>query len=1140
MSRILFMTSHNFEFLRSHWVDLANLGGHAEQYVFSDPQSALVKLRCFAEHLVGLVYRFEGLHTDRSQNFHDRLNNTVFTCVVDRAVLEKLHAIRTHGNHAAHEGKANSKTALWLLKEAHILAWWLLLNTGKANNAQIEQFVEPKSSKRSEESSAKHKQRLLKAIDELEAAKKAEQDALQENARLQQALESRRLDLAEDKKRKIRSVLDFNEAETRRRLIDTELYSRGWDIDLKTGKNTEQVEFEVEVSGQPTPSGFGKVDYVLNGDNGIPIAVIEAKRCRENVNKGRKQAELYADALEQKHGLRPVIFYTNGYDIYLLDDAQGYPPRKIYSYYSKESVEYLIRQRDNKRDLTQAKIDTDIAGRMYQIESITRISERFQQKHRKALVVQATGTGKTRVSIALIKRMIDASWAKRILFLCDRKELRKQAGDACSEYLSEAVYVVGTSKKSDEKNARIYVATYPGMMNIMSQFDPGFFDLIIADESHRSIYNVYGDLFKYFDALQLGLTATPVEMISRSTSRLFGCDYKQPTASYPLDEAIKDKMLSPFKVVSFTTQFLREGIKGHSLSDEQVAELEDQGFDPNELDFDAKQIDKTCFNKDTNRVLLRNLMEKGLRHADGQTLGKSIIFARNIKHAEILAELFTDMYPELGSNFCRVIHSNYERAGDLIDDFKLTDNPSKQVTLAISVDMLDTGIDVPSVLNLVFAKPVKSKVKFWQMVGRGTRLCSDLFGLGKDKEKFLIFDHWNNFEYFKMNPEEEEVRQPKSLSQKSFESRIIFSEEALKKGEVDQFEQMIKLIHQDITTLNRQSISVKDHWKAVEYCQNIEVLKKFSPRTKQTLLEDIAPLMQWQDIRGKTEAIKFDMDICNAQYGQLAKPDILPKARLQLETKVRNLAMELTEVRNQSAIIKQLQQDEFWQQISFEQLELVRQNLRPVIHLQSKGSVIPPEPTPILDIREEAAGYQVSDVRTHIATNDYEIYRKEVEKELTPLFEKDPVLQKIRCGDAVSKAELDQLNSLIHTQNPNVDLNLLAEFYPESSASIDQLLRTMIGLDQTAIDSKMTAFIQNHHLSLNALQQRFLALLRKELCRKGQLQVADLYEHPFDQIGLEGIFRDDEVDLIVEYVNGFAVESGKVKQKIEIEAEVTT
>ncbi|WP_319781774.1 DEAD/DEAH box helicase family protein [Oceanisphaera sp. IT1-181] len=793
----------NFEHIRPHWPALADLGAYAEAYACSDPQSSVVKLRCFVEKMVGVIYAELRLPIEPNANFMDRLTNGSFTAVVHKLILDKFHAIRMQGNKAAHEGGVSVETALWLVEEAYYLSCWLFITQASGTREACPKFQQPTVPETtSDKADFKRKNKALQqkltdqsaqlesALKELQDAKEAEQAAQRQAAQLKLQVDQVKTQAFGKASLVATNTLDLNEAQTRKKLIDSELRLAGWDIS-QDNSDTEQVTIELEVDGQPTPSGKGYCDYVLWDDNGKPLAVVEAKRANEGAEKGRQQAKLYADSLEKKYQQRPVIFYTNGYDIWIWNDSQHEAPRKLYGYYSKDSLQYLMKQRAQRQDLLKAPIDMNIAGRSYQIEAITRVSERFSDNHRKALVVQATGTGKTRVSIALTKRMLDAGWAKRVLFLCDRKELRKQAGNAFNEFIKEPLYVVGRSKKQDQNNARIYISTYPGMINIYEQFDVGYFDLIIADESHRSVYNVFGDLFKYFDARQVGLTATPVEMISRSTSRLFGCDYKMPTANYPLEQAVADGNLAPFRVVTHTTQFMRDGIQGHSLTDAQIAELEDQGVDPNELDFEAPSIDKAIYNIDTNRAILRNLMERGLRDADGQLPGKTIIFARNIKHAELLAKLFGELYPQYGGNFCRVIHSKFVRAEELIDDFKKTDGSSDQITIAVSVDMLDTGIDVPEVVNLVFAKPIKSKVKFWQMIGRGTRLSENLYGFGKDKSEFLIFDHWGNFEYFDMDPEDTEANQVKSLAQKLFEARLDLAETAIKRAEMALFEQVI-------------------------------------------------------------------------------------------------------------------------------------------------------------------------------------------------------------------------------------------------------------------------------------------------------------------------------------------------------------
>ncbi|PIE40654.1 MAG: DEAD/DEAH box helicase, partial [Gammaproteobacteria bacterium] len=447
----------------------------------------------------------------------------------------------------------------------------------------------------------------------------------------------------------------------------------------------------------------------------------------------------------------------------------------------------------------------------------------------------------------------------------------------------------------------------------------------------------------------------------------------------------------------------------------------------------------------------------------------------------------------------------------------------------------------PEVLNLVFAKPVKSKVKFWQMIGRGTRLCPNLYSPATDgsddKKKFLIFDHWGNFAYFEQEPEEEEPNASKSLSQKLFEARLAYAEEALKRGEMDSFGKMIALIKQDIDALDNNSIAIKDNWKLKQQLSQIDVLHQFAPVTKAQLYEHMAPLMQWRNIKGEGEALKWDLDITTAQYAQLCQPRQLDSVKEQILTKVRSLSMELNQVRSKASEIRALQQDDYWLTANFDTLEHSRQQLRPVIHLRDKGPTPPPVEISVIDIKEDIGEYQVEERKTNIRTVDYEIYRQEVEKTLTPLFDKNPVLQKIRAGEPVTKAELDALNALIHTQNPRVDLELLAEFYPDSSAGVDQLLRTIIGLDVDAIEQQFTAFVQQHHINLSALQQRFLGLLKSEICRKGQMTIADLYEQPFKglhQDGIDGLFQDQQAELIATFVAGFTVDTHSVKSQLDI------
>ncbi|MBN8506533.1 MAG: DEAD/DEAH box helicase family protein [Burkholderiales bacterium] len=1124
--------SLNFEPLRAAYPELANMGGYAEHYAHSDPESALVKLRNFAERLVDRLYLKLKLERVPQSNFVDLLNNASFKTIAQPLVLDKFHLLRRLGNRGAHGEDVEAADAVRCVQEAWQLARWLHVTFLSGKVEDFSEFKQPpvegidskaeikrKSKALAEENSLKE-ERLKQALEELAALRAVDRLASSAgDANTPSTVPA--LEMLGFISAKSASQLRFSEDNTRKWLIDRDLRMAGWDVPPGTASN-ESVGQEVEVPHQPTASGKGYCDYVLWDDNGKPLAVVEAKKTLVDARAGQEQAKLYADAIEKVHGQRPMIFYTNGHDIWVWDDAGGYPPRSVFGFFSKDTLQYRVGfQRREKLDLlTDVRPDANIAGRLYQIESITRVAERFAQRHRRALVVQATGTGKTRVAIALAKLLIDARWVKRVLFLCDRKELRKQAKNAFNDFVQEPIYVIGQANDVSKMDARIYIGIYQGLINDYEAFDVGFFDLIIADESHRSIYNLYGDLFKYFDAIQVGLTATPVEMVSRSTCKLFGCDYKLPTANYPLEQAIADRNLVPFRVVAHTTKFLREGIKAAHLTDEQIAQLEDQGIDPNTLDFDAQEIDAAVFNKDTNRVILRNLMDNGLRDADGQLPGKTIVFARNIDHARLLAELFDEMYPQFAGKFCRVIHSKEPRAEDLIDQFK---EPTGDLRIAISVDMLDTGIDVPEVVNLVFAKPVKSKVKFWQMIGRGTRLCKDLFGPNKDKSEFLIFDHWGNFTFHDLNADEVEPTIPKPLTQRRYEARIELATLALAQSDIQAFDLLAQQLQQDAAALPDGAIAVRENWQAVQQARDAKLVHQFAPVTRQLLTDTVAPLMSALDVRGQGDALRWDLLLSKAQAAALAEPGKPNPHREEILEWLDRLPPHLNPVRAKATELKTLRSDAFWQQPTFDQLDAMRDALRSIVDLAEAPVKPQPMPSTVLDVREDVAEYRVEHRSTNVKSVDFIIYRKAVQAALEPLFETDPVLQKVRRGEPITPEELDQLNSLLHTRNPNVDLATLREFYPDTAVPLAHILRTIVGLDHEAVDAKFTAFAQSH--ALTSQQLRFLAMLKDHIRQFGAIAVAQLFDAPFNTLhaeGLGGVFPNPtQLDELVALVRGF-------------------
>lgn len=1121
--RVEIMTSRNFEMLRTDFAELAGLGGFAEHYVHSDPASSLIKQRLLVERMVSRIYEKFSLPKPFQPNLLDLLKNESFQASVPPVVLDKFHAIRIHGNKAAHGEEVSTQTAAALLRESYDLGCWFHLAIGKGSREELPVFQDIPKVHHADESKGQLK-REKKAILEKLATQEAQMQKLllelEEKQSAVQIAEAKagQLEALQTQGQKIADVLEFNEATTRQRLIDILLADAGWDVGAN-GQNTSEVVQELVVDYQPTATGKGAADYVLYDDDGKPLALIEAKRTAKDANVGRQQAKLYADGLEKMSGRRPVIFYTNGYDLWLWDDSNNYPPRRLFGIYSKDSLQYLVQQRHSSKSLDSFSPRADITNRLYQLEAIKRVCERFSQNRRKALIVQATGTGKTRVAVALSDLLVRAGWVKRILFLCDRRELRKQAKNAFAEFIDEPMTIVraGTAK---DRTKRIYFATYPAMKKIFETFDVGFFDLIIADESHRSIYNRYGDLFKYFDCLQVGLTATPVEYVARNTYALFECEDKHPTAYYPLERAIDEEYLVPYEVFTHTTNFLRKGIKYAQLTEEQRAKLEEDGEDPESFNFDSPDIDKQIFNKETNRAILRNLMENGIREATGQHPGKSIIFARSHKHAVLLGQLFDEMYPQYGGHFCRVIDNYDPRAEQLIDDFKGEGN-DPALTIAISVDMLDTGIDIPEVVNLVFAKPIKSKVKFWQMIGRGTRLCEDLFGPGKQKTRFRIFDHWGNFEYFELDRPEAEPTLTKPLMQQLFEARLDLAETALQAAQSAIFKQAAALIGKDLNSLPDKTIAVREKWRQKAELARPGVVEQFAPATVAALRNDMAPLMQWINLQGYVDAYDFDLLVTQMQIELLRASGRFEDFKTRLLNWVAELLMHLNPVREKFETIKCLKTDDFWKGISVADLESVRTDLRGIMHHRKKGDGGGGPEIKTIDIPD--GGERIEQRKSNIATIDMSVYRKQVEEALREIFETNATLQKIRAGRPVSEGDLKALTSLVLTRHPGVDLSMLAEFY-EEALPLDFIIRRLIGMDANVVKQHFEQFVQKYP-KLTSGQILFLNLLQNHISKYGSIEIDRLYEPPFttlDSDGVDGVFTDEaQVTELIHILEAF-------------------
>lgn len=1118
-AKLAMQTSLNFELIREHNDKLANLGGLAEVILHLDPGSALTRLRSFAEEVTKEIYDIDGLAKLPRPNFIELLKNDAFVDVTEVRLRDQLHFLRTEGNDTAHGAEGSLKKANIALETAHQLACYLAINYYGFHVSDLSQLVLPQAPT---ESITKAK--LDKIIEQNKAAQFKLIKDLEFERQARKRAEATAEELAQAKFSSIKSAnsLMWDEETTRKLLIDTQLMKAGWDVN-----NSDQVGIEVEVGYQPTKSGKGKVDYVLWDDAGIPIAVIEAKRSREHMQQGREQALYYAKGLAKEHNcLQPIVFYTNGYEICIWDEQQYNTYRQIYGFYSKDSLAFLHIQNTHKDPQPELlNPDPNIAGRgrSYQVTAIKSVLKKFQDQRRKALIVQATGTGKTRVAIALTDILLNARWAKRVLFLCDRKELRRQADEAFKDFLPEEPRcVVGKTNKID-KSARIFVATYQGMMNRLSQLDVGFFDLIIADESHRSIYNRYRDIFDYFDAMHLGLTATPVKFIARNTFDLFDCDNSDATYSFDLAEAIahQPQCLNDFKVKDFTTEFLRDGIHYNQLSREQQIQLEeDLGEEvAKTTTIKGKDIGKALFNTPTDRLILENLMTNGIKDETGSLVGKTIIFAQNQKHAEHLEKLFTqDLYPQHGTKVCKVIHNKVDRPEARIDEFK---KEGGDFRIAISVDMMDTGIDVPEVVNLVFARPIKSWVKFWQMIGRGTRLCENLFGPGKHKTEFLIFDHYGNFQYFEEEYKEAELSETRSTMQVLFEARLALATTAMEHSNITAFELATRQLKADVRDLPREAIPVRRKLRHVIELSETNLIDDLTPATAHLLETKIAPLMGARSLKDK-DAISFDRLIAQTQQALIAGSSELENCKVEFLTLIQNLAVNINEVRSKKSVIEEVQTQSYWDELSSSLLEGTRNDLRGIMKYK-KPRVTPQSQPSTTELEEDLSNIINKDRAVIIGDNNEAMaYRARVKKILDKMLKDNPVLKKLHQNQKISDSELQTLTSTILAQHPGVDVSSLNQFYGRTVGELSETLRDLIGLDPSLVRASLDKFTESHHLTY--MQTLFINQLGTYISQHGRIEIGKLYEDPFARLtnneGLD-VFDSQSADQLVDLLEPY-------------------
>ena len=957
--------SENFAFLKQEFPHAAESASFAERHVYSDPRASCFHARHALERLVKRVYKIDKtLNSPKVTNLDAYLSEPAFRALVPEVVWQKAEYIRQAGNVAVHGNRAPApEQALNVVQElAHVLYWagrtYLRKGAESLHGKTFDESLVPTREPGTAPASVEELDALKRDLDAAEDARKEVEDEL--------GVLRERLAAFKAENEGVPEIHDWNEDETRKLIIDLALERAGWTLDRKQDR-------EYEVTGMPNASGLGYADYVLWGDDGKPLAVVEAKKTTVDPEVGQQQAKLYADCLEAMHGQRPVIFYTNGYKTFLWDDLD-YPPRPVAGFYKKDELASLLHRRVHREPLDVARVKNAIVERYYQKRAIGSIGEQFSQARRKALLVMATGSGKTRVAVALVDLLQRAGWVKRALFLADRVSLVNQAVGAFKAHLPESSPVNLVTEK--DKAGRVYVCTYPTIMGLINEttgaearFGVGHFDLVIIDEAHRSVYQKYGAIFRYFDSLLVGLTATPRDQVDRNTYELFDLEPGVPTDVYELATAVADGFLVPPKVQQVDLKFPREGIDYDSLSEEEQEKWEslDWGDDVDENDppdkVNAAAINSWLFNKDTVDKALQHLMEHGHRVEGGDRLAKTIFFARNHQHANFIEERFNHHYPHYKGHFARIIDHYAKYPQSLLDDFSQKNKPPH---IAISVDMLDTGIDIPEVANLVFFKPVYSRIKFWQMIGRGTRLCSELFGPDDDKQDFRVFDFCFNFDFFRENPEGIEVSGGVSLRARLFRSRVQLLTHVQATHDLDPEAALAGALttelRREVAAMNCENFIVRMQLEAVERFQQRESWDRLTASDVEVLQSGVAGLpseIETDDIESRLfdlTALKMQLALAEGDMGTLERQrrQVVEIARL-LEEK-----STIPAVKAQLAYLASVQESAFWEGIALNGLEELRLRLRglmPFLDKKTRKVVYTDFHDEITAVREAAAVY---------------------------------------------------------------------------------------------------------------------------------------------------------------------------------------
>jgi type I restriction enzyme R subunit len=1108
-----------FDFLRDDFPHVYEGATKAAEAAMADPRTACFHARWTIEQAIGWAYDHDrALPEPWDKSVSARLNEPAFKELIGEKVYRFAREVIRLGNHAAHKPQPLTQhDSVAAVSHLFQFCYWFARTYSRGQGPPADLTFDPRSLPQPappRTTTPEQVQELQQELEEVLLARKRLQDELGDKAKLEAELDRLRAEVAAARAKAAATPddHDYSEAKTRDFFIDLLLGEVGWKLDQSRDR-------EFPVTGMPNGAGNGFVDYVLWGDDGKPLAVVEAKKTKRDARVGQQQAKLYADCLEQAFGQRPVIFYSSGYEHWIWDDA-FYPPRRVQGFYEKDELELLIRRRRTRASLADTEIDSSIIERYYQTRAIRRIGESFERDHaRKALIVMATGAGKTRTVVALADLLIRANWAKRILFLADRTALVNQATGVFKAFLPDSSPVNLVTDRHEE--GRVYVSTYPTMLNLINEvrdgrrrFGPGHFDLIVIDEAHRSVFQKYRTIFDYFDSLLVGLTATPRDEVDRNTYDLFDLEPGVPTDAYGLEEAVADGYLVPPKAVSVPLRFQREGIRYDDLSDEEKDAWDEVDWDeeggPAPDEVGAEAVNRWLFNTDTVDKVLAHLMTHGLKVAGGDRLGKTIIFAKNQAHADFIEVRFNANYPHLRGEFARVITHGTEYAQDLIDKFS---TPEKNPHIAISVDMLDTGIDVPEVVNLVFFKLVRSKTKFWQMIGRGTRLCPDLFGPGEDKAFFYLFDYCQNLEFFNQNPDLTDGSVSPSIGAQLFTSRLELLTTLTGGSYVDERHSIAELLRVEVAAMPVDNVVVRPHRRLVEQFTDATAWDDLDIGQASELAHSVAGLPSTLDPEPE-ETKRFDLLALRLQLALLRTEPGFPRLRQQVQGIAQLLEdyPTIPAIARELGFIAEVQTEEWWTDVTFPMLEQLRRRLRLLVPFIERGKrkIIY---TNFADTIGEATEVEFAGL---LPVDELERFRRKTRQFLHE--HKDHVaVEKLHRNRPITATDLAELQRILVETGVGTESDI--DSAVEETGSLGLFIRGLVGLDRAAAKEAFAGFLDDKRFTANQIE--FVNLVIDHLTEHGVIEARRFYESPFTDLsptGPDALFESDDVDRMLQVV----------------------